>query len=211
NGNQGKCVNVAGTQVPCNAQNRGDNWAIIISPEITPFKGLDIKPMYSYVFINGQTNASTRQQRGGVVTNTFISGTSGNIVSGAFNPAGTTAVGFPAPAGGQGSVGSCNAASPGVNCTGGADGAGTGVHQNRPTMGVDARYRMGPWQFDPTFLYQFGSQQKWVVGGAGSSTLAYGINGTKMTADISAWLVDVRGGFQLGPLLLQSMVAWTSG
>src|SRR5215471_1052031 len=64
-----KCINTAGVvQGPgtCTAQSRGDNWAIILSPEITVFKSLDIKPMFSPVFINGMTNLNVRPGRGGV-------------------------------------------------------------------------------------------------------------------------------------------------
>src|SRR6266568_155416 len=50
----------------CVAQSRGDNWALIGSPEITVMKGLDIKPMLSTVHITGLTSTSTRQGRGGV-------------------------------------------------------------------------------------------------------------------------------------------------
>ena len=182
-GNTQRCTSTGNVQTPCQPQSRGDNFAIIVSPEITPFKGLDIKPMYSYVFLNGATNTA-RQGRGGVVTLTSISGVTGTQTNSPF-----------APAGGGGGIA-------------GADGSGTGVHENRHTIGVDARYRMGPWQFDPTFLYQFGSRQAWLLGGGEAP---YGPSGTRKTADISAWLVDVRGGFQFGPLLLQSMVMWTTG
>ncbi len=187
-GNSQRCTNTANAQVPCQPQTRGDNFAIIISPEITPFKGLDIKPMYSYLFINGATNTA-RQARGGVVTLTSVSGASGAQTNSPFAPASTSIAGSTSP-------------------IGGADGSGTGVHENRHTIGVDARYRMGPFQLDPSFYYQFGSRQAWLLGGGEAP---YGIQGTKKTADISAWLVDVRGGFQFGPLLLQSMVMWTSG
>ncbi len=187
-GNSQRCTNTANVQSACQPQTRGDNFAIIISPEITPFKGLDVKPMYSYMFINGQTSTSARTGKGGVATTTSIS---------SVNPLGTgTQTNSPfAPAGGGGGIA-------------GADGSGTGVHENRHTIGVDARYRMGPFQFDPTFYYQFGSRQAWLLGGGEAP---YGPSGTKKTADINAWLVDVRGGFQFGPLLLQSMVMWTSG
>jgi len=193
-----KCVGAAGGGlVPCQPNTRGDNFSIIISPEITPFKGLDIKPMYSFLFINGMTGSNTqatdatRQQRGGVPTFTTL---------GAQSPF-----------------------APSVAGIGGADGAGTGVHEYRHTIGVDGRYRMGPIQFDPSVYYQWGTQAKWLIPGLNSGADAYGAGdcqipgaaagqgGCLKTAHISAWLVDVRGGFQLGPLLLQSMVAWTSG
>src|ERR1700730_5138256 len=47
---QNKCINTLGvvqSAATCTAQSRGDNWAIIGSPEITVMKGLDIKPMFS--------------------------------------------------------------------------------------------------------------------------------------------------------------------
>jgi hypothetical protein len=45
---------------------RGEDWAIIASFDFSPFKGLDIKPMYSYAHIAGITNGATRQGRGGI-------------------------------------------------------------------------------------------------------------------------------------------------
>src|SRR5262249_37682665 len=94
----------------CQPQSRGDNFAIIGSPEITVMKGLDIKPMYSYAFFDGLTSTAARQGRGGVSI----------AAGGPFAP--TTAVNA------NGSAG-----------VAGADGAGTGVHEYRHTVGVDAR------------------------------------------------------------------------
>ncbi len=172
-------VTTVASGAQCVAQSRGDNWALIGSPEITVMKGLDIKPMFSTLFINGLTNANTRQGRGGV---SILNG-------GPFAP-----------------TNSVNAnGSPGVA---GADGAGTGVHEYRHTVGVDARWRSGPWSVDPTFLYQFGTQAKWNQGGIAS---AYGTAGTRQSADIKAWLADVRASYQLGPLLLSALAMATSG
>ena len=109
---------------------------IIGSPEITVMKGLDIKPMFSHLCITGLTADLTRQGRGGVVINCRWSVRSDHLPS-------TPTVG------------------PGV---GGADGAGTGVHEYRNTVGVDARWRSGPWSVDPIDLYQFGTQAKWNPG-----------------------------------------------
>src|SRR5881396_2850992 len=39
---------------------RGEDYAIIVSPEITPFKGLDIKPLYSYFHADGATAGTAR-------------------------------------------------------------------------------------------------------------------------------------------------------
>ena len=164
----------------CTSNSRGDNFAFIGSPEITVMKGLDIKPMFSHMSLTGQAgNTAVRQGRGGVSINQ----------GGPFAP-------MNAP----------NAnGSPGVA---GADGAGTGVHEYRNTVGVDARWRSGPWSVDPTILYQFGTQAKWNPGGIAS---AYGTAGTRQSADINAWLGDIRASFQLGPLLLSGMVMWTTG
>ena len=45
---------------------RGEDWALIASFEFSPFKGLDIKPMYSYFHAAGITNGNARQGRGGI-------------------------------------------------------------------------------------------------------------------------------------------------
>src|SRR6266542_3167198 len=163
----------------CTPQSRGDNWALIGSPEITVMKGLDIKPMLSTFHATGLTSSSARQGRGGVSI----------AAGGPFAP--TSAVDS------NGSAG-----------VGGANGAGTGMHEYRHTVGVDARWRSGPWSVDPTILYQFGQQAKWNPGGVAS---AYGTAGTRQSADISAWLGDIRTSYQLGPLLLSGMVMWTTG
>src|SRR5215831_111243 len=189
---QNKCITStgsiqAGVSTPpgsltanCVANNRNDNWALIGSPEITVMKGLDIKPMLSTMSITGLTEASARQARGGVVI------TSG----GPFAPTGTNP-------NANGSAG-----------VGGADGAATGVHEYRHTVGIDARWRSGPWSVDPSAYYQFGTQAKWNPGGVAS---AYGTAGTRQSASISAWLADVRTSYQLGPLLLSHLIMATSG
>jgi hypothetical protein len=45
---------------------RGEDWAVIASFDFSPFKGLDIKPMYSYFHAAGVTNGAARQGRGGI-------------------------------------------------------------------------------------------------------------------------------------------------
>ncbi len=121
---------------------RGEDYAIVASVDISPFKGLDIKPMYSYFRADGVTSGSSRQGRGGVSGAAF---TLGDI-------------------------------------------------ETRHTFGVDARWRMGPISIEPTFLYQTGERE---LGTA--------------SADRSAFLFDLRGGFQAGPLLLEGAVIYTSG
>jgi hypothetical protein len=154
------------TQVPAgilSTQNRGDDFAAILSAEITPFKGLDIKPMISMFHAQGTTNGSARSGRGGLNTTT------------AYAPTG--------------------------------DRRG-GINEYRYTVGVDSRLRMGPFSLDPTVMYQFGN--KAVIAPA-SFAASGAVPGRKYYPDLSAWLVDVRGGFQLGPLLLEGLVMYTTG
>src|ERR671918_1541955 len=120
---------------------RGEDWAVILSADITPFKGLDIKPLFSWFYADGPTSGSARR----AVAN--------------LGPA-------VAP-----------------------------THEDRYTVGVDARFRTGPFSVDPTFMFQFGDIEQ---RGAGS-------------ADIRAWIADVQVGFQLGPLLLEARGVWTPG
>jgi hypothetical protein len=153
-----------------NTQNRGDDWAAIISPEITPFKGLDLKPLLSVFSAQGTTNGSSRAGRGGIGTG-----------SGFFaNPDGTMR---------------------------------GGINEQRYTVGLDARLRMGPFSLDPTFMYQFGNRT--VLGnttGAAAGFAAAGVvNGRKYYADINAFLFDLRAGYQLGPLLLEGVGVYTTG
>jgi hypothetical protein len=153
------------TQVPAgilSTQNRGDDFAGIVSFEITPFKGLDIKPMGSFFYAQGTTNGSARAGRGGINTTT------------AYAPTG--------------------------------DRRG-GINEYRYTVGVDTRLRMGPFSFDPTIMYQFGN--KAVI--APASFAATAVPGRKYYPNLNALLVDVRGGFQLGPLLLEGLVAYSTG
>jgi hypothetical protein len=51
---------------------RGEDFAIFAGVEITPFKGLDILPLFSYANFEGVTNGQSRRQRGGVGTGAGI-------------------------------------------------------------------------------------------------------------------------------------------
>jgi len=144
-------------------QDRGDDWAYIFSAEVTPFKGLDIKPMFSGFHAEGTTNGSARSGRGGINTST------------AYSPAANH-------------VGS--------------------IRESRYTVGLDARLRMGPFSLDPTVHYQFGHRN--VITPA-AFVPAGGVPGQIRKADLDAWLVDIRAGFQLGPLLLQAVGVYTTG
>jgi len=56
---------------------RGEDWAVITSFGFTPFKGLTVKPMYSFFQAQGATSGSARQGRGGVDTGAAFTGTAG--------------------------------------------------------------------------------------------------------------------------------------
>ena len=160
-------------------QTRGDDFAYIISPEITPFKGLDIKPMFSMFYGQGTTSGSARAGRGGInATTSYTSGT-GDL---------------------QG-----------------------GMNEYRYTVGLDSRLRMGPFSLDPTVLYQFGNKAlcgpSAVATQCGATTAANAaafaasgaVPGRKYYPNMDAWLVDVRAGFQLGPLLLEGLAMYSTG
>lgn len=121
---------------------RGEDKAIITSVEITPIKGLDLRPIYAYANIDGPTNGSTRQARGGLSL----------------------------------------AAHP------------RGLWEDRHTVGLDARWKMGPFSLDPTVFFQFGERET-----------------TVGDQDLRAWFVDIRGGWQAGPLLLEVAGIYTTG
>ena len=144
-------------------QDRGDDMAGIFSAEVTPFKGLDIKPMYSIFYAQGTTNGQTRAGRGGLTTST------------PYQPTGTVL---------------------------------GGIEEWRNTVGVDARLRMGPFSLDPTVMYQFG---KTTVVAPGNFAASGAVPGRKYRPELNAWLIDVRAGYQLGPLLIQGLAMYTTG
>jgi hypothetical protein len=168
--------------------NRGDDFAIIASVEVSPFKGLDIRPIYSYAWFQGATSTAARS----VVSNGATLGTVGfgSRIAGC-------SAGSPALVG-------ANLVGPGLVNNGVAcPGAATNEEQ-RHTVGVDLRWRSGPFSLDPTFLYQFGHRD---------TDNPFPDSATKLTreADISAFLFDVRGGWRLGPLLMEMRYMYTTG
>ena len=131
----------------------GDDFAFIASVEISPFKGLDIRPIYAYASFEGTTSGAARV----AVSNGVIAG----------NP---------------------------------AFGTSTRDHESRHTLGVDLRWRSGPFSVEPTFLYQFGSRD-----------MTDPFAGGQAEADISAWLFDIKAGWRIGPLLLEFRGMSTTG
>jgi hypothetical protein len=145
---------------------RGDDIILVTSVEITPLKGLDIRPIFSWASITGTTSGAMRQARGGVATG-----------------ATTTFETCPGTAGPG--TGACSPATQSQN-------------EERYTVGVDARWRFGAFSLDPTILYQFGSREQ-----------IRALRPDTLTRD--AWFIDVRGGWQAGPLLVELGVAYTTG
>jgi len=157
--------------VPSARTNRGKDYAIIVSPEFTPFKGLDMKPMFSWFHGDGVTSTNARRNAFNVRT---VGGTMNSALAN----------------------GNDNAA----NTLSGGDAA---MHEERYTVGLDARWRIGPFGLDPTISYQWGAYD----------TQATRTNGTvgKVRGDASAWLFDAIASYQLGPLLLEFRGAYSTG
>jgi hypothetical protein len=163
--------------LPVARTNRGKDFAFIESLEITPFKGLDVKPMYSYFHADGTTAGAARRNASNIRT------VGGSMNSGLATGGQTNA----APVAGLGTTAAGDATD----------------HEDRHTVGLDARWRIGPFGLDPTISYQWGNYE----------TQAFRTNGTvgKVRGDASAWLFDVIGSYQLGPLLLEGRVVYSTG
>ncbi len=167
---------------------RGDDWGAIVGFEVSPTKELRIKPLVAYQEFAGTTSANLRVGTGGYAVGAPAAGATG---AGGMLPNSSTA----------GAV-LCAAASVVVPCR--------ATEERRYTVGLDATWRSGPAYFNPTFFYQFGQRER-IPGatdpGVDSSAGARRIQ----TADISAWIADLQGGYQLGPLLLEARAMYTSG
>src|SRR5712691_8373999 len=95
--------------------------------------------------------------------------------------------------------------SPNTNCPAVVVGsvAGPGGNGNRITrhyLGGDLRWQMGPFSFQPTFIYLLGNEE---VPRRGSAI--------KNDVDIRSFLLDVITGFRTGPLLIETRIAYTPG
>jgi hypothetical protein len=153
---------------------RGEDYAVIFSPEITPFKGLDLKPLYSLFHAGGQTAGGARRN----LTNRESAGGALNATASRGAPQSPPAAGSP------------------------------NYHEDRHTVGIDARWRLGPFGLDPTFYYQWGRVDSQAID---TSPGANGVGTKKVTADMSAFLLDIIGSFQLGPLLLEARGMYSTG
>ena len=153
---------------------RGEDWAITVSPEFTPFKGLDIKPLYAYFHADGVTSGTSRH----------------NTINRRYAGVGTAAEGTVAT-NAAGAQGFGNAAGDSTN------------QEDRHTIGIDMRWRSGPFGFDPSIMYQWGTADHQAVRTNGQTG--------RVEADISSWIVDLIGSYQLGPLLLEARGVYTPG
>jgi hypothetical protein len=91
-----------------------------------------------------------------------------------------------------------------AGATGGGAPAGDQANQeNRYTVGFDARWRIGGFGLDPTIAYQWGKY----------NTQAQKTDGTvgRVEGDAMAWLFDIIGSYQLGPLLLEMRGMYSPG
>ena len=91
------------------------------------------------------------------------------------------------------------------NCPGVVAGtvAGPGLPGRRISrhyLGADVRWTMGPFSFQPTFIYLLGNEE---IPGRGLTT--------NNDVDIRSFIVDTIAGFRTGPLLIEARVAYTPG
>ena len=153
---------------------RGHDFAVIVSPEYTVYKGLDIKPIYSWFRADGATHSEARRD----VSDPHLAGGTTNAVA----TFGRPPVGNTAYAGGDPTF-----------------------HESRHTIGLDASWRLGPWGFDPTLLYQWGTRDQLAITSANSGAFI------KTEAKKSAFHFDAIGSFQYGPLLLEVRGVYSTG
>ena len=175
---------------------RGNDFAIIASPEYTPFKGLDLKPLYSYIRGEGTISGNTRRT---AVDRHVGGGASADVAGGA----GVNTASAQTTAG-------CT-----LGVAGYVAGAGCGNYlngdpslaENRHTFGIEANWRMGPWGLAPAFYYQHGTRQ--IQAAINHPGGAYTVGRVETQAD--AWLFDTVGSFQSGPLLIEVRGIYSTG
>jgi hypothetical protein len=84
---------------------------------------------------------------------------------------------------------------------------GVGQVENRHTLGVDSRWRSGPFSLEPTVYYQFGTRDTDNPFIPASSS-----DKSRITeARLDAWFVDIIGGWRVGSLLLEGRYMYTTG
>ncbi len=76
---------------------------------------------------------------------------------------------------------------------------GVGRNITRHYLGGDLRWTMGPFSFQPTFIYLLGKEE------------VPNRSGVVNDVDIRSFLLDVISGFRAGPLLVEARLAYTPG
>jgi hypothetical protein len=153
---------------------RGEDYALIASLDITPIKGLDLKPLYSWFHADGQTSAVARRQ----LVNRGSAGGGLTLPASRGRPTNPPAAGDPT------------------------------FHEDRHTIGIDARWRIGGFALDPTFYYQWGRVDSQAFdNGPGAN----GVGTKKVTADMSAFHFDLIASYQFGPVLIEGRGVYSTG
>jgi hypothetical protein len=171
---------------------RGNGYAINAAGDLSPFKGLDIRPLFSWMFLPSATTSAysgPRLGRGGVPAKgpcTPIAGAANPVLNG-----GPSTVG-PVPGG-----------SPTVFTVPSTPCFAQGAIENRYTVGFDSVWRSGPFSLAPTVYYQWGERA--LVSSLGKFA------GLEHNQKEHAWFVDFRGGWQAGPLLVEGAAIYTTG
>ena len=73
---------------------------------------------------------------------------------------------------------------------------------------METGWRIGGFGFDPTIYYQWGRVDSQAVD---NSPGANGVGTKKVTADMSAWLIDLILSYQFGPLVIEARGAYSTG
>ena len=110
------------------SSSRGNDFAFIVSPDYSVYKGFDIKPLYSLFYAEGATTTTARRQAADVHLGPAYAAATANTAAAATYGASQNPNGSPS------------------------------FHEDRHTIGVDASWRMGPFGLDPTIYYQVGTR-----------------------------------------------------
>ena len=166
---------------------RGDDWGIIAKVDVTPMKGLTVSPIATFQEIAGTTSALLRVATGGYgVGAANFTPDSTNPAAGPFVPTNTACLGSAGGLGGRG----CRP-----------------VEEKRYIVGLDADFKQGPFYLNPTFFYNFGNRQRL----EDVTDPGVRVSPNIVSASESAWIADIQGGYQLGPLLLEARGIYTTG
>ena len=171
---------------------RGDDFLVVQSVDIEPFKGLNLRPLWAWYHIYGNSFSESRCRLA----------CSGLPFNGAMAAQSQFTGGVLPP-----TLGNYRQNS----------------QEERHYFGIDARLTLGPFYLDPTFIYELSNVDVYRGGGhpgatvtpaALCATLVAGLTqgcGQRVHQSTNSFLVDIRGGWRLGPLLLEGLVIWTPG